>query len=132
MAVSAYNNSYHSSIKMTPYEAHFGRPSIQVVDVILNNKLPANTQYKSINEYNLDLYRNTARISEIINREKYVAQLRQKEMYDKRLNLHRSYVPGDIVKIINSQARLGHSKLVIQIGFIYLLLFYFKILMLFY
>ncbi len=26
MAISSYNNSFQSSIKMTPYETHYGRP----------------------------------------------------------------------------------------------------------
>ena len=37
LAVSAYNNSYHVSIKMSPHEALFGRKPVLVADVILNN-----------------------------------------------------------------------------------------------
>ena len=48
MAISAYNNSYHSSIKMTPYEAQFGRKLILVSDVIMNHQLPASTKLKDI------------------------------------------------------------------------------------
>ncbi len=38
MAISAYNNSYHSSIRMTPYEAQFGCKSFLVNDVIMNHQ----------------------------------------------------------------------------------------------
>ena len=36
MAISSYNNSFHSSIGMTPFEAHYGRPSTAVADIVLN------------------------------------------------------------------------------------------------
>ena len=39
VTTSAYNNVLHSSIRMTPFEANFGRPSVLVSDVILNNHL---------------------------------------------------------------------------------------------
>ena len=53
MAISAYNNSYHSSIKMTPYEAQFGRKLILVSDVIMNHQLPASTKLKDISDFTL-------------------------------------------------------------------------------
>jgi hypothetical protein len=51
LAISAYNNSYHSSIGMTPFEAHFCRPSVKLHDIILNNPLPSSTKPKDISEF---------------------------------------------------------------------------------
>ena len=56
LAVSAYNNTYHASIGMTPFDAHFGRPPTSVVDVILGNPLPAGTKYNDVNQYAVALW----------------------------------------------------------------------------
>ena len=58
MAISSNNNSFHSSIKMTPYEAHYGRPSVLIPDIILNNPLPISTRYKDVNQYLVSLWEN--------------------------------------------------------------------------
>ena len=41
MTISAHNNTFHSSIGMAPYEAVFGRPSVQLCVIIMGNQLPS-------------------------------------------------------------------------------------------
>ena len=66
MAISSYNNSFHSSIGMTPFEAHYGRPSTVVADIVLNHPLPVETKYSNVNHYLLNLWDNAARIQTVI------------------------------------------------------------------
>jgi hypothetical protein len=77
MAISAYNNSYHFTIKMTPYEAQFGRKPVIGAEVIMNNQLPADTRIKAVSA----LRRNAEYISEIICENKINAQAKQKFYY---------------------------------------------------
>ena len=110
MAISAYNNSFHSSIKMTPYEAQFGRPSVIVADIIMNHQLPANTRLKDISEFTVALRSNAARINELIRENTIKAQLKQKYFYDRFVKDRATYNIGDMVKITNYRYREGHSK----------------------
>ena len=72
MCISAYNNSYHSTIKMTPFEAMFGRPSVLVSDVLLSDQLPSNTKLKDASEFIKALRINADYISRLIKDHTYV------------------------------------------------------------
>ena len=106
MSISAYNNSFHSSIGMTPYEAHFGRPSVMVSDVIMNSKLPSATGSSDISEFAAGVYASAYRINEVIKVNKEIAQSKQKLVYDQAVKNLRQYRLRDWVKIINHQPRL--------------------------
>jgi len=110
MAISAYNNSYHSTIKMTPYEAQFGRKPVIVAEVIMNNQLPADTRIKDISEFTVALRRSAEYISEIIRENTINAQAKQKFFYDRFVKDRAQFHVGDIVKINNYRSRIDHSK----------------------
>ena len=107
MVISAYNNSYHSTIGMTPYEAQFGRPSIQVSDVIMNNQLPIGTKVSDIAEFTLALRRAAARINILLEENTRIAQIKQKESYDRFINNKLQFKVGDTVKINNFHKPVG-------------------------
>jgi transposase InsO family protein len=96
MAISAYNNSYHSTIKMTPYEAQFGRKPVIVAEVIMNNQLPADTRIKDISEFTVALRRSAEYISEIIRENTINAQAKQKFFYDRFVKDRAQFHVGDI------------------------------------
>jgi len=110
MAISAYNNSQHASIQMTPYEALFGRPSVLVSDVIMNNQLPANTRIKDISDFTFGLRRAANRINQMILDNTTAARQRQKDNYDKFLHNKEIFMVGDKVKINNVRKLVGLSK----------------------
>ena len=110
MAISAYNNSYHSSIGMTPFEAHFGRPSVMIPDLVMNNPLPKETSYKNVSEYTLGLWENAQRIQDTIRENLKKARGKQKAAYDKNVNVSRQYEIGDKVKLINYAKVIGKSS----------------------
>jgi len=103
MAISAYNNSYHSTIRMTPYEALFGRPSVKVSDIILNSQLPGDTKVKDVAEFTLALRKAALNVNRIIEENTRIAQIKQKEQYDKFVRDTRTFKIGDLVKIRNSK-----------------------------
>ena len=110
LSISAYNNSYHSTLKMTPFEAMFGRPSVLVSDVLLNNKLPADTKLKDVSQFIKVLRLNADYVSALIGEHTGQAQQRQKLNYDKFVKNKAVYKIGDMVKINNFRVRPGHSK----------------------
>ena len=110
LSISAYNNLYHSTLKMTPFEAMFGRPSVLVSDVLLNNKLPADTKLKDVSQFIKVLRLNADYVSALIGEHTGQAQQRQKLNYDKFVKNKAVYKIGDMVKINNFRVRPGHSK----------------------
>ena len=110
MAISAYNNSYHSTIKMTPYEAQFGRKPVIVAEVIMNNQLPANTKIKDVSQLTVALRKSAEFITEIIRENTINAQAKQKFYYDRFVKDRAQFHIGDMVKINNYRSRIAHSK----------------------
>jgi hypothetical protein len=85
MAILAYNNSYHSSIKMSPFEAQFGRSPVLVADVIMKNQLPSNTRIRDIADYNIALRKSAAYIQDMVFQNSEASRIRMKTNYDWRL-----------------------------------------------
>ena len=110
MAVSAYNNSYHTSIKMTPYEAMFGRTPVLVSDVIMSNQLPSNTKLKDVSELVKFLRLSADYISSRILENTQEARNRQKLYYDRSTKDRAEFKVGDTVKITNFRVRPGYTK----------------------
>jgi hypothetical protein len=111
MAINAYNTSFHSSIGLTPFEAHFGRPAITVADVILNNRLPPTTNPSRIHEFTLNTFERAEQLRNTMLVRKEEAQQRYKTNYDKQVGFVNDRFPvGCLVKIINFTVRPGHSK----------------------
>jgi len=110
MAISAYNNSYHSSIKMTPFEALYNRPAIQVADVIMNNQLPSTTKIADIAEFTKQLKQDANRIGERLRINVELAKAKQKKYYDQFVRSNASYKIGDLVTIENHSKIQGISK----------------------
>ena len=110
LSISAYNNTYHSSIGMTPYEAVFGRKSVFVADVIMNNQLPSNTKLKDIADFTFALRRSADHVSRIIRENTLVAQAKQKLNYDRFVKEKAEFQVGDVVKINNCRRHVGLSK----------------------
>jgi hypothetical protein len=111
MAVNAYNTSFHSSIGITPFEAHFGRPAVSVADVILNNQLPADTDPKRLSKFTLATVENAQRIRRQLLITKEAAQEKYRLQYNQHLKYtQEKYAIGDYVKLINYICRVGHSK----------------------
>ena len=110
MAISSYNTSFHSSIGSTPFESHHGRPPVTVADVILNNKLPSNTDPNSISEFTIGLHANASILHKQMLDHKARAQAKQKLYYDRFVKNQRRYKVGDFVKLTNNVTRPGLSK----------------------
>ncbi len=110
LAISAYNNSYHSTVKVTPYEAIFGRPSVQVTDILLSNQLPSSTKLRDVAEYIKAIRLNADYINSHIRSSTTAAQARQKKYYDRFVKDKATFKVGDHVKIKNFTVRPGHSK----------------------
>lgn len=110
LAISTYNCSYHETIKMTPYEAHYGRKPVLVADVIFNNKLEPGTKLSDISEYVKLLKIQSGYIHEMVKEDIMEAQTRQKTQYDKFIQANDSFQPGDSVKISNFRVKPGMSK----------------------
>ena len=51
MALTAYNNNFHSTIGMSPYEAQFGRALVQISDVILSHQLPTDNEPRTVADH---------------------------------------------------------------------------------
>ena len=97
LAISSYNNSYHSSIKMIPYEAQFGRPPVLVADVIMNHQLPSNTRIKDVADYTIALRRSAARIHDMVLQNTESARTRMKMNYDRFTQDRITFKIGDTV-----------------------------------
>jgi hypothetical protein len=110
MAVSSINNSYHATLGMTPYEAHYGRPSSMVQDVILNTQLPVGTRYQDVSEFTMDLVKNAENIKRIVDERRSIAQSKMKDYYDLKVKDKGDYDVGDLVKVVNFRQRIGMSK----------------------
>lgn len=74
IAISAYNNSLHSTIGMSPYKALFGRPPVLVADIILNNQLLSSTRIRDVSEYVIALRKNAEYLNRIISERTEKAQ----------------------------------------------------------
>ena len=110
MAISAYNNSFHASIQMTPYEAFFGRPSVSVAEVIMNSQLPADTKIRNVADFIIKLRQSAFKINKILAENIKAAQATQKQYYDRFVNEKIKFAVGDLVKINNVRKQVGHSK----------------------
>ena len=109
MAISSYNNSYHSSINMSPYEARFGARPTLVADVIMNNATMDNKS-GHLGDFISGLKTAAEHINNILNYNKNLAQTRQKLQYDRSTHASAFYKIGDLVKVTNFRTRPGHSK----------------------
>jgi len=107
LVINAYNNYFHSTIGMTPYEALFGRPSVKVADVILNNQLPSGTVTNDISEFVLRLRRASENLNKIISENTAAAKIQQKESYDRFVQNKTQFRIGDSVKITNFSKPIG-------------------------
>ena len=110
MAISSYNNSYHSSIRMCPYEAVFGRKPVLVSDIILGHQLTSSTRIKDIADFTYALRISASTINEMIYENTTKAQNKQKLNYDRFIKDKAVYRVGDVVKINNFRSRIGHTK----------------------
>ena len=110
MAISAYNNSYHSSIKMSPFEAQFGRSPVLVADIIMNNQLPPNTRVRDIADYTIALRKSAAYIQDMVLQNSEAARIRMKKNYDRFIQDRIIFKIGDYVKINNFRIRVGKVK----------------------
>jgi len=68
---------------MTPYSAMFGRHSVLVSDVILNNQLPSSTKLRDVSDFVKALRVNADYICETIRQNTAAARERQKTSYDR-------------------------------------------------
>ena len=110
MALSAYNNSVHSTTKMTPFEALYHRPSVQVSDVLLANQLPFGTVPHTVSDFILQVRRSAEHISNVLLDNTQRAQHKQKEQYDRFTRDNVQFKVGDSVKITNFRQRPGTAK----------------------
>ena len=110
MAISAYNNSHHATIKMTPYEAMFARQSVSVADVIMSNQLPSDTKLAEILQFTKTLRARAAVICQKINENTEAAQFKQKVYHDKFVKNNKEFKLNDIVKINNYKHTVGLSR----------------------
>ncbi len=109
-AISAYNDSNHSTIKMSPFEAIFHVKPVLVADVILNRQLTANTKLNDVSQYIFGLRRAASVVNKMIKQQTELAQIKQKRNYDRFVKDKVQYKVGDQVSITNFRCRPGHSK----------------------
>ncbi len=88
----------------------FGRPSVSVPDVLLNNQLPSNTQIKDVSDFIKALRINADYICEIIRQSTAEARNKQKLSYDRFVKNNVTFQINDLVKIDNYRRRPGYSK----------------------
>ncbi len=103
LAVAAYNSANHASTGMSPYEALFARPPVNVIDLIIGNELPEDTKRGNVSEFVKQLKLQALRING-------TAQAKQKHYHDKFVRDAAEYRVGDKVKINNYRARINRSK----------------------
>ena len=109
MGISAYNNSYNSSIGMSPYEARFGIKPTLLADVIMNNGSNEVTS-QHLGDFIVGLKSAAEHIQKVVEFNKDLAHSKQKEQYDKRAQASAFFKVGDLVKINNFRIRPGRSK----------------------
>ena len=110
LSVSAYNNSYHSTIKMAPYSAMFGRHPVLVSDVLCKNQLPSSDKLRDVSDFVKALRVNADYICEIIRENTAAARVRQKQSFDRFVQNRVKFKAGDLVKLNNFTVRPGFSK----------------------
>ncbi len=110
LSISAYNNTYHKTIKMTPYEAAFGRKPVMVADVIMNNRLPSSTRAQDVAEFTKALREKADHLNRVIMYNTRHAQEQQKEYYDRFAKYRAEFKVGDTVKINNCRRKVTLSK----------------------
>ena len=110
MAISAYNSSFHSTIGMTPYEAHTGRPAVRIAEILLNNKLPSGTKMGNVADFIIKLRETAHKINNILLLNTRQAQHIQKNNYDRFVKDKVVFQIGDAVKINNCRRQIGHNK----------------------
>jgi hypothetical protein len=108
MAVSSYNNSFHTSIGMTPFEAYFCRPGYLISDIVLNN--PPDTAYRNVSDFTASLWENSQRVDNVIKGKLADAHAKQKLNYDKTVRDFREFSVGDSVKLVNFSKKIGQSS----------------------
>ena len=108
MALSAFNNSFHSTIKMTPFEAQFHRHSIQVSDVFMNNQL----RDEAVSRRRINSQTSSISSSHQPNaaREHTLAQHKKKQYYEQFVHDKATFNIGDTVKINNFSIALGYRS----------------------
>ena len=110
MCISAYNNSSHSSIGMSPFEALFNRPPVLVADVILNNSFSENTKSRDISDFTKSLKARALEIAEMLKLNAQIAKNKQKLQFDKQVKHKATFKVGDLVKVNNCRKEIGLSK----------------------
>lgn len=110
LAISSYNNSIHSSIGISPFEALFGRKPVMVSDVINNSQLPANTLIRNVSDFIINLKVRAFEMNEAIKKQIEIAQAKQKLQYDKFKKDRVVFDIGETVKLVNHVIKERHSK----------------------
>ena len=100
----------HSAIKMTPYEAQFGRAPVLVADVIMNNQLPSNTRIQDVADLTIALRKSTEYINDMVQENTEAARKRMKANYNRFVQQKIIFHVGDYVKIFNCRTRVNKSK----------------------
>ena len=90
MAISSYSTAHHSSIGLTPYEAHFGRPAKTVADVVLNRRLPSMTDLRTISGFTVGMFDRAEQIQKQIMDSRILAQDKQRKQYNKNVAYERT------------------------------------------
>lgn len=110
LAISSYNNTHHSSIGISPFEALFGRKPILISDVINNNQLPANTIIRNVSDFIINLKIKAFEMHQVIQEKIKMAQEKQKTYYDRFTNDLVKFEIGESIKLRNFKIDPGHSK----------------------
>lgn len=110
LAVTAYNSAVHSSTNLSPYEALFARPPVNIIDSIIQNQLPENTQRGNVGDFVKQLKLQAIKINGIIEEATRAAQAKQKFYHDRFVHDQAEFEIGDLVKINNYRVRPGKSK----------------------
>ncbi len=98
MMINAYNNSVHSSKKVSPFEAVTGRPPVQISDIILNKNLTSCPKIKDISDYVKALKLSAEHVSAIINENIAISRENQSKNHDKNVKATETFEKGDLVK----------------------------------
>jgi hypothetical protein len=110
MATSAYNNSYHSTIKMSPHEALYHTKPVLISDIVLNNVSQEVSNSTHVYNFVKSLQSRAQSINQFINNQTAAARDKQKQYYDRFVKNKAVYQVGDMVTIINYRTRLGKNK----------------------
>ncbi len=110
LAASAYNSAVHSSIGMSPFEALFARPPVNVIDTIISNSMPNESKMGNVHEFVRQLKLKAVKINGLIEENTRTAQAKQKYFHDRTVKDAAKYKVNDLVKINNFRVRPNHSK----------------------